>query len=73
MGEWRTHPLHSHSSSVCPQAGQSVQRTPYSQLRFPSLQGNLSNAWRSVGSSIVLVLYDELQKIAKKSQAKGQL
>jgi solute carrier family 25 (adenine nucleotide translocator) protein 4/5/6/31 len=26
-------------------------------------KGNLSNFWRSIGSSIVLVLYDELQKI----------
>ncbi len=25
-------------------------------------KGNLSNFWRSIGSSIVLVLYDELQK-----------
>jgi len=25
-------------------------------------KGNLSNVWRSVGSSLVLVLYDELQK-----------
>lgn len=24
-------------------------------------KGNLSNFWRSIGSSIVLVLYDELQ------------
>lgn len=24
--------------------------------------GNLSNIWRSVGSSLVLVFYDELQK-----------
>jgi len=24
-------------------------------------QGNLSNIWRSIGSSLVLVLYDELQ------------
>lgn len=26
-------------------------------------KGNLSNFWRSIGSSLVLVLYDELQKI----------
>lgn len=26
-------------------------------------KGNLSNFWRSIGSSIVLVLYDELQKV----------
>jgi len=25
-------------------------------------KGNLSNFWRSIGSSLVLVLYDELQK-----------
>ena len=25
-------------------------------------KGNLSNFWRSIGSSIVLILYDELQK-----------
>jgi len=25
-------------------------------------KGNLSNVWRSVGSSLVLVLYDEMQK-----------
>jgi solute carrier family 25 (adenine nucleotide translocator) protein 4/5/6/31 len=25
-------------------------------------KGNLSNFWRTIGSSIVLVLYDELQK-----------
>ena len=31
-------------------------------------KGNLSNFWRSIGSSIVLVLYDELQKWVK---AKG--
>ena len=31
-------------------------------------KGNLSNFWRSIGSSIVLVLYDELQKWV---QAKG--
>jgi solute carrier family 25 (adenine nucleotide translocator) protein 4/5/6/31 len=30
-------------------------------------KGNLSNFWRSIGSSLVLVLYDELQTwIAKK-------
>jgi len=28
-------------------------------------KGNLSNFWRSIGSSIVLVLYDELQKYVK--------
>jgi len=28
-------------------------------------KGNLSNFWRSIGSSIVLVLYDELQKLMK--------
>ncbi len=28
-------------------------------------KGNLSNIWRSVGSSLVLVLYDEFQKIMK--------
>lgn len=26
-------------------------------------KGNLSNFWRSIGSSLVLVLYDELQKV----------
>ena len=26
-------------------------------------KGNLSNFWRSIGSSLVLVLYDELQKM----------
>lgn len=26
-------------------------------------KGNLSNFWRSIGSSLVLVLYDELQKL----------
>lgn len=26
-------------------------------------KGNLSNFWRSIGSSLVLVLYDEFQKI----------
>jgi solute carrier family 25 (adenine nucleotide translocator) protein 4/5/6/31 len=26
-------------------------------------KGNVSNVWRSVGSSLVLVLYDELQKL----------
>ena len=31
-------------------------------------KGNLSNFWRSIGSSIVLVLYDELQTYVK---AKG--
>lgn len=31
-------------------------------------KGNLSNFWRSIGSSIVLVLYDELQKVVS---AKG--
>lgn len=25
-------------------------------------KGNLSNVWRSLGSSLVLVLYDEFQK-----------
>lgn len=25
-------------------------------------KGNLSNFWRSIGSSLVLVLYDEMQK-----------
>lgn len=25
-------------------------------------KGNLSNFWRSIGSSLVLVLYDEIQK-----------
>ena len=29
-------------------------------------KGNLSNFWRSIGSSIVLVLYDELQKWVNK-------
>lgn len=29
-------------------------------------KGNLSNFWRSIGSSIVLVLYDELQKLMRK-------
>lgn len=28
-------------------------------------KGNLSNVWRSVGSSLVLVLYDEFQKVLK--------
>lgn len=28
-------------------------------------KGNLSNVWRSVGSSLVLVLYDEFQKVFK--------
>jgi solute carrier family 25 (adenine nucleotide translocator) protein 4/5/6/31 len=28
-------------------------------------KGNLSNFWRSIGSSIVLVLYDELQTYVK--------
>jgi solute carrier family 25 (adenine nucleotide translocator) protein 4/5/6/31 len=28
-------------------------------------KGNLSNFWRSIGSSLVLVLYDELQKIVE--------
>ena len=28
-------------------------------------KGNLSNFWRSIGSSLVLVLYDELQKYVK--------
>lgn len=26
-------------------------------------KGNLSNFWRSIGSSLVLVLYDEFQKM----------
>ena len=26
-------------------------------------KGNLSNFWRSIGSSLVLVLYDELQRM----------
>ena len=29
-------------------------------------KGNLSNFWRSIGSSLVLVLYDELQKYVTK-------
>ena len=29
-------------------------------------KGNLSNFWRSIGSSLVLVLYDELQKLLQK-------
>ena len=29
-------------------------------------KGNLSNFWRSIGSSLVLVLYDELQKWMQK-------
>jgi solute carrier family 25 (adenine nucleotide translocator) protein 4/5/6/31 len=29
-------------------------------------KGNLSNVWRSIGSSLVLVLYDELQKLFDK-------
>lgn len=28
-------------------------------------KGNLSNFWRSIGSSLVLVLYDELQKFVE--------
>ena len=32
-------------------------------------KGNLSNFWRSIGSSLVLVLYDELQKLFDKTGA----
>lgn len=32
--------------------------------------GNLSNLWRSVGSSLVLVLYDEFKKIVENQKAK---
>lgn len=32
-------------------------------------KGNLSNVWRSVGSSLVLVFYDEFQKVFKPQQS----
>lgn len=33
-------------------------------------KGNLSNVWRSVGSSLVLVFYDEFQKVFKPDTGK---
>lgn len=32
--------------------------------------GNLSNCWRSVGSSLVLVLYDEIKKVINSGNKK---
>jgi solute carrier family 25 (adenine nucleotide translocator) protein 4/5/6/31 len=32
--------------------------------------GNLSNCWRSVGSSLVLVLYDEIKTVINKDKNK---
>jgi len=34
-------------------------------------KGNLSNVWRSLGSSLVLVLYDEFQKQLNKNTKKN--